>query len=278
MSHAAVGNAGHIVHVQIAFSRSLSQKLPVAVTHHFHIPAFVNGCGISEVGPQKRADPHVFLGLSHGLFLFRGKESDFRGAQFALVFVSQIDEGKGLRSRAIGPILFADDQRGSAIFVSGRVKTFFRQNQHGNGTFDPLLSDTDSVHNVFSFRNQSGYQFCVVDASAAHGHKLSRPVFQQVLYDFFFIINPSHRRNGVVALPAADGKGLGIPVADSSDSHIPFHFFDIHFEFAAERGVLNIVDRPVKAVLLQYAHSSPFGSQVRMVVGSEKQIHYAVLF
>jgi hypothetical protein len=51
----------------------------------------------------------------------------------------------------------------------------------------------------------------------------------------------------------------------------------ILIELGPERCILNIVDGTVKSVFAVYRHSSPSGSQMGMIVNSEKQIKYAVL-
>ena len=73
-------------------------------------------------------------------------------------------------------------------------------------------------------------------------------------------------------------QGLGFGVADGADAHFALHFFDVILEFGSEGCVADGVDGPVEPLLSIHAQTAVLGSQVRMVIYSEEQVHYAVFF
>ena len=100
---------------------------------------------------------------------------------------------------------------------------------------------------------------------------------EQLLYQLAGIIDLPHGCNGVCAVMRTNHQRLGLIVGDTSDTHISLHGIYIFIEFGAERGILDIVYRPVIPVLLTvYRHSGTSGSQVGMIIRSKKQIKHAI--
>ena len=77
---------------------------------------------------------------------------------------------------------------------------------------------------------------------------------------------------------AVDRQGLGFGVADGADAHFALHFFDVILEFGPEGCIADGMDGPVEPFFSIDAQSAVLGSQVRMVIYSEEQVHYAVFF
>ena len=127
VSRTAVRYACNVIHIKIIVL--FCQKFSVAVSHLLYIAAFIDGRGISEIRPEKCADPHSLLRFAHCFVFIRSQESDLSRSQLSLVFISDVDECKGFGRGTVRTVFMADDQRRSAVLVTSRVKPFSGEHQ-----------------------------------------------------------------------------------------------------------------------------------------------------
>ena len=68
----------------------------------------------------------------------------------------------------------------------------------------------------------------------------------------------------------SDHQRLGLVIRNTANSQITVHFHGFLFKLGAERRIFDIMDRPVKTFLSIHRHTAPAGSQMRMIVRTEK--------
>ena len=92
------------------------------------------------------------------------------------------------------------------------------------------------------------------------------------------IVDLSYRCQCIGSMMGTHDQRLRFIIRDTADTHITFHFVGILVKFGTERCALNIVDRPVEAVLSEYHHAGTTRAQMGMIVCTEVQIKNTVLF
>ena len=92
------------------------------------------------------------------------------------------------------------------------------------------------------------------------------------------IINFADRRDRVSSMMRTHDQRLRFHVGDTADAQVPLHFMDIAVKFGAERRIFNVVDGPIEPLFSINRHAASSGSQMRMIVRTEKQIEHAIFF
>ena len=98
------------------------------------------------------------------------------------------------------------------------------------------------------------------------------------LHQFFGIANLCHGYNCKAAQVAVHEKGLGIGVGNDAQADMAREPADVVLELGPERGVLDVVDRPLEALRAAQRHATAVRTQMRMVIRTEEQVAHAVLF
>ena len=102
-------------------------------------------------------------------------------------------------------------------------------------------------------------------------------LIQDLIDQSIFIIDASDRRDCIRAMVRTDEQWLRLVVGNGSDSHAAMHLIYISLKLCSERAVLNVVYRSVETVFfIVDHHAGSSGSQMRMIVCTEKQIKNAV--
>ena len=218
------------------------------------------------------------MGPGHGLHALGRHEADLAGAQLLLKLISQIEEGKALKTDAVRIVLFADLDRGPAQTVAGRVDTVRRHDHHGHGAPDQILGVADALHEGVPLVDQGGGQLRRIDVASAHLQEVGVGTGKELPHEFLGIVDLAHRRDRVGAQMGADDQGLRFIVGDTSDAQLSFHLEDVLVEFRPEIRTLNIVDRPVKALhMVVHCQACAPCSQMGMIVCSVKEVKNTVL-
>ena len=79
---------------------------------------------------------------------------------------------------------------------------------------------------------------------------------------------------GIVSVTANESATL----KESANAAVSVEIVEILFEFCSERGVFDVVDLPLKMVVLGVidCHAAAFGTKVRVIVNTEENVKYAV--
>jgi len=101
-------------------------------------------------------------------------------------------------------------------------------------------------------------------------------VGESLLGNRFDVVDASDGGERVMTQVRADDQGLGFGVADAADAHISAHLLQIILKFGSELGVFDVVDGAFEALLAQHHHAAPAGPQMRVVIGSVKQVVHAI--
>ena len=108
---------------------------------------------------------------------------------------------------------------------------------------------------------------------------MSSSVVKRLFHQFFLIVNLSHRCDGKTAQMRLNQKRLRLTIRNTTDSKIAGQFLHIPLELCPKRRIFNIVDRTVKSFLFAvHSHAAPTGSQMGMIINTEKQVKYTALF
>ena len=95
---------------------------------------------------------------------------------------------------------------------------------------------------------------------------------------FFDVVEFADSGNRIFPQMGMNIKRLGIGIADTADTEEAGQFGDIIFEFGAERRIFDIVNNPFDAGFLINRQAAFFGAQMRVIIGSEEQIHDTIRF
>ena len=86
---------------------------------------------------------------------------------------------------------------------------------------------------------------------------------EHMLNDIVQVIDFSYGHDCVGSMMGTNDQRLRFVVRNASDSHRSMHDIDIFIKFCTERGIFNIVDRPVETVLFVVdGHTGTSGSQM----------------
>ena len=99
----------------------------------------------------------------------------------------------------------------------------------------------DSIHEILSFTNQSGHQFCGVHNVVAVFTEMMAAV-QKLLLELVDVVYTSYGSNCKFAKMTVYDNRLSIRITDYSDSRFPGKFMEIALEFGSKIRVFDIVD------------------------------------
>ena len=91
------------------------------------------------------------------------------------------------------------------------------------------------------------------------------------------VVYLSHGCNSIGAMMRTNQQGLGFIIGNAPDSVFSLHLLHIFIELGTKRCIFYIVDGSVKALVSIHCHSAASGSQMRMIIDSEKQIKHTIL-
>ena len=112
--------------------------------------------------------------------------------------------------------------------------------------------------------DQGGNHFCRSDHSAGCGVlELHAVVLEQLVLDIFDVCNQADSHDGERAELGGHHERLRVGIRNNADAHVSGKRGQVVFELAAERGVLDIVDRTMKMTVgLENSQTATVGSQV----------------
>ena len=280
MGGAGVGHTCHIVNVlgNAVFPVCLCHDAAVAIAGYLHVLALIASGGVAVVGPQEGADFHFLVGRCQLGNAIRGDFHNLAGAKLPHHLVAQLLAGVILEGDGIAVfVLFNHNGQPSHFVPGGNQVSALLHNQDGSSTLNPVLGVADALGKILFLVNHGGNQLVGVDPSAGHAVEMPAGAVQMVGNQRLGIVNHADGANGVDAQPGANEDGLGVGVGDAADGGGTGHFIENALKFGTEGGVLNVVNFPLHPhVLVPGSHAAPPGSQVGMVVGSEKNIQDAV--
>jgi hypothetical protein len=70
---------------------------------------------------------------------------------------------------------------------------------------------------------------------------------------------------------------LRLIIGNTANPKPSLHLIDVFIKFRPKRGILNIMDRPVKSLIAIYRHPTAPCPKVGMVIYPKKQIKYTIL-
>ena len=101
---------------------------------------------------------------------------------------------------------------------------------------------------------------------------------QILINQLFRIVDDAGHADGISAQIGPDQQGLGIRVGNAADSGCTAHFLKNMLKFRPERRVADIVNLPLQSdFLIPRGHARPAGSQMAVIVNTEKNIQHTVL-
>ena len=273
MADAGIRNAGRVVRYDVIV---FGQGAAAAIADRFHIDAFIAGCGIPIIDPQKAADLH---GIKRWASLFDpiGREkNDFARPDFLPGLETEIGEGAGFRSHGEPFRLGPDDQGSATPPVTGGINTVLCQKQHGAGALDLFLRLTDAVFKCIGLAYQRRQQFRGVNGPAGGFGKLLVPTIG-LLGQRGHICYASDCYQSKGSQVAANDQGLGIAITDDTNSQVAVEFDEIGFELGSEIIALDTVNGADKLAAVPNGHPATLGPQVKVIVNTVKQILDAVV-
>lgn len=265
----------------ISFGGSTLSKCGTAtVAGHFHIAAFVGGCWIAVVNPQEGADGHLLAGFDQSVDSFGSEFCNFAGAQIAEVVVAQVRQRAAFLHGDDGTILLAHDDGSTAPLVAGGVELAVAvHDENGAATLDLLLYVVQAFDDGVLGGDQCGDHFGRADHTAGGRIlELHAVVLEQLVLQVFDVGNKTDGHQGEGAVLAGHYQRLRIGIRNDAQAHVASELCKVVFELTAERSVLDVVNGTMEiAISLQNSQASAVSAQMRMIVGSEEQIGYAIV-
>ena len=182
--------------------------------------------------------------------------------------------GKGFKGHAAAVLIFAHQHRQPAQGVPGGDDgAVLIQNQNGHGAFNLLLGMVNALHQRILLVNKRRYQLRGIHLAGALGHKLMAVVGKIAVNQRVGVGDDAHRGDGIQPQVGAHQQGLGVGVADAAQSRVAGKITQILFKFRAKRGIFNVMNLAVKALIfIQHHHAAPLGTKMGMIVRAEKHI------
>ena len=135
----------------------------------------------------------------------------------------------------------------------------------------------DAINQVLFLVNNRCHKFCRINISTTHFQKMSVIVTENFIHNFLCIVNFSHGCNGKCAMMGTHNQWLWFKIGNAANPVISLHFLHVFIKFRPKWGIFYIVNCTVKPVLSIHRHSGTSCSQMGMIIGSKKQIKYAVI-
>ena len=136
-----------------------------------------------------------------------------------------------------------------------------------------LLRVQNALYQIFLLVDQGGSQLRGVDLTGGHGHKLMAGSGEGLLHQLFGVVDQAHGGNGEHTQMGPYQQRLGIGVGNAADTTVAGELVQIIFKFGTEGGVLDIMDLPLEALdTVIEGHAAPAGTQVRVIIRSEKYV------
>ena len=101
---------------------------------------------------------------------------------------------------------------------------------------------------------------------------------EKLFHQFLRVVDFAYGSQCVGSVMGTDNQWLGFIIGNTTDAVISFHGLDILVKLCTERCIFYVVYGTVKTILAVHSHSASSGTQMRMIIYSEKQIKYAVFF
>ena len=95
---------------------------------------------------------------------------------------------------------------------------------------------------------------------------------------FLGVGDDAHGADGEQTQVAAHQQGLGVGIGDTAQTGLAVHGVHIFLKLGAEGGIFNVVNLTLEALFrVINSHTTPLGTQVGVVVGSEEHIVFTVI-
>ena len=231
---------------------------------------------IAVIHPQKRADAHRSVRLGQSRHALRRHQVDLAGAELFVVAVTEIEIGERFEGGAEPLVLHPHGQRRAAVAVACQIDALGREQKQRHRAVDHFLRVPDALDERVLLVDQRGDQLGGVDLARGHLEEMDAAVFHDHVGQRFFVVDLADRRDRVGAVMRAHDQRLGIVVGDAADAQVPLHGDGFFLELGAERRVLDVVDRTVKALPAPRRQARAARAQMRMVVRAEKQVENAL--
>ena len=256
----------------------MGNRRTAAMSHGLHGNIFIGGCRITVVYPQERADFHLLSRFCQNGHAVAGHDVDFSRTQVLVIFVSQIQIREFLKAGAVSGFLLSDGQRRTSQLIPHAENAPLSHDQHAHGSFNHVLRMADAVNHILFLVNQGCHQFRGVDVSIPHLHELGRSVVEQLLQQFRLIADLSNGGDGKGSVVGTHRQRLRFIIRNGSHAHVALHARYIGIEFRSKRSIFNIMNCPIKSILSVHYQSATSGSQMRVIIRSEKQIKHTIFF
>ena len=244
---------------------ALGERGTAAVAGHFDIATFVARCRVAIVNPEERADGHLLAGLDERRFAIRSDLHDFTGTEVTHVFVAEVVQGAAFLDGNHRAFLLAEDNRRAAPLVAAcKELAIAVHEQHGAATLHLLVHVLEAIDNRVAGRDERGNDFGRTDHTArGRVLQLHAVVAEEFVLEFFDVRQEADGDNRERAELGRHHERLRVGVGDDADANLAREGCDVVFELAAERGILDVVDRTMEhSVRLENRHTATVGSKM----------------
>ena len=283
MCGAGVRDTGYGVDVHLLVS---GEGGAAAVACLLDVDALVAGGGVSVVDEEEGAES-LFGESGEELFESVGFDEDgLAGFEPADDLVVEVLEGAGLEGggegvdglldggldlgavddfaagSADGLGLLADDDGGSAEFVTDGDDAVAGEEEHGAGALDFVLGAADAVGEGLFEADEAGDHLGGVDAVAGHFGEVGMGAAVGVFAEGVEVVDESDDGDAEGAEVAEGHEGLVAGVADGADAGVSFEMVDVVLEFASELGVADVMDIALEALFSEDEESAALIAEV----------------
>ena len=170
------------------------------------------------------------------------------------------------------------DDGGTPPAVAGAYQLMGGKYQHATRALDMPVHVLDALSEAVSLYQQLRHQFGGV--GTAHRHLGETHVLgQQLARQFVYVDYLGHRTDGERPQVRVDYQWLCIGIADDADARLTaFETVECRLELGAKIRAFEVVNRADEPFILTVGcHTSPAGTEVRVVVGPVKQVGHTTL-
>ena len=165
MSNTGIRYPGYDIRLYII---TLRHRLTTIIPHLLYTCALIGTGWITIIYPEEGTDLHFFIRIDQRDTVLVCHDSDLSRSKFLIVLISKIFICKILKGYTIGIFFLTDDNRSSAVFVTGCIDSRLIHQQNGYRTIDRIKRKLNSFDQIFLLIDQCCDQLRCIDIAAAH--------------------------------------------------------------------------------------------------------------
>ena len=186
--------------------------------------------------------------------------------------IVEIGKTRRLSTGRIGTVFLSNDDGRTATNVARGDDAIFCEDKHRARALYLVEYLIDAIHKRGAHIDEQGHQFGLIDLVGRHLAEM-HALGQQLMGDFGHVVDLGHGDHGKAPQVRVDDDGLGIGVADHTNTLASMKLIELVFKLRTEIISSQAMDRPAETFLrVESSHTCTACAEMRVVVCAIKQV------